>query len=56
MSAAIVEGLSAMADELKKQNEFAEKVTAVSLREAWRGLADVISGQIGGYGDYAGNH
>jgi hypothetical protein len=37
-------------DEFKKQNDFATQVTSVSLGQAWRAMADMISGQIAGVG------
>lgn len=39
-----------LTDEIKRQNNFAAQVTSVSLGEAWRALADVVSGQITGTG------
>jgi hypothetical protein len=47
---AAAEALAAVKDELKRQNDFATAVTTVSLGQAWKAMADVISGQIVGTG------
>ena len=45
--------IKALKEEFKKMNDNADRVNAVSLGVAWKALADVISGQIGGIG-YSG--
>jgi hypothetical protein len=44
------DALQAVKDELRKQNDFASQVTSVSLGQAWRAIADMVSGQIAGVG------
>jgi hypothetical protein len=52
-TADLAAAMKELTDAIKRQNEFATAVTSVSLGEAWRAMADLISGQIAGYG-YAG--
>jgi hypothetical protein len=49
-NAAQAEQERALAAEPKRQNDFATAVTTVSLGQAWKALADVVSGQIVGTG------
>ena len=51
---ALTEELAATRTELEKQNKFAEQVTAVSLGQLWGAVADLVSGQIAGFGGYGG--
>jgi hypothetical protein len=46
----LIDALNAVKDELAKQNDFAKQVTSVSLGQAWRAIADMVSGQITGVG------
>ena len=47
------ERMAALQEEIKRQNNFAESVNAVSTGVIWKALADLVSGQIGGIG-YSG--
>lgn len=48
------QAVAEMRDELAKSNAHADAVSRVSLNTAWKALADVVSGQIAGYGGYMG--
>lgn len=48
------EAVKSLKDEIDKQNQIASSTMGIGLREATRALADMISGQIGGYGGVGG--
>lgn len=48
------DAIKALKEEITKQNAIAGSTIGIGLREAQRALADMISGQIGGYGGVAG--
>jgi hypothetical protein len=47
------DALNSLRDEVKRQNDYATSVAGITAKEAVRAMADVISGQIFGYG-YSG--
>lgn len=46
----LADAIKAQTEEVKRQNDFADSVAAVGMKEAMRALADVVSGQIVGVG------
>lgn len=44
------EAIKALTEQIKTQNQYAKAVSSVGMGSAWRALADLVSGQIVGYG------